>query len=331
MSPKKVAVIVALSIVALAGLFALIAILDNNHPEEQYTKREKTTVTFDDESYIQNDSKNYLIFGLDDEEVFHDSNSYYNTNMCDFITILNINERNREYSIFEINRDSMVEVIQLNIHQQSMGTTAYKQIAYAFSQGKGTTLSARNVLNTVCKLMYNIKITDYIAMKLPAINIINNSIGGVDITLDDDQDLSAVYPEWTPGATIHLDGDKAEEFVRARKTVSDGTNESRMKRQTQYLEAFIDQVSKEKEKSTEDSAKLLANAFLEASDYLLTEFSGSMDFDQMFDTFKDYTYLGSFAPEGRVEINENNNALFYIDKSSFDELMKKLFFKKYEK
>ena len=327
MSPKKVAWIVALSILVLAGLLGLIAFLDRPG-KDTHTPHDKT-VTINGEKYIQNNTKNYLIFGIDDDGKFESSGSYYNTNMCDFITILNINNNTKEYALFEINRDSMVDVITLGIKASQRTGTSYRQIAYAFTQGDGLDTSAKNVLNTVCELMYNINIKEYMAMKLPAINIINNSIGGVDITLEDDQDLSAVNPEWTPGANIHLDGDETEEFVRARKTVSDGTNESRMKRQTQYLEAFINQVSKVKEESSEDSAKLLANAFLEAGDYLKHNIV-SADFDEMFDTFKDYKYLGSFTPEGRVEINENNNALFYIDQSSFDELMIKLFFRKNE-
>ena len=325
MGTKKVVLIVSLFLVALIGIVILVSTLDKSEVDD-FSKHEKETVTFGDSSYVQNSTRNYLIFGLDSLDVFKTSGTYFNDNMCDFILILNIDEENRKYTMMEINRDSMVDVIQLNIKGQALKERAFEPIAYSFTQGDGTEKSCINVLNTVCELLYGIKIYYYLAMKMPAINLINNSVGGVTITLDEDQDLTAVDPSWTPGATIHLEGEMAEEFVRARKTVSDGTNVSRMRRQTQYLEAFIEQVALKQE----DSSSTLLNAYLEASDYLLT----SVDpyaIDELFNTFKDYEYQGTLTPTGRVEYNEKDNALFYIDKDSFDEIVKNLFFNKYEK
>ena len=328
MGTKKLVLIITLSVIGLVGFIIFIANLDNIFGEKynDYNKKEKTTVTFDGESYVQNSTSNYLIFGLDSTEEFKSSGSYYNTDMCDFIMILNIDNDNKQYSIFEINRNSMVNVIQLSITGRRLQESSYEQIAYAFNQGDGLIRSCNNVLNTVSELIYNLKIDYYLAMKMPAINIVNDSIGGVDITLNDDQDMSTIDESWTPGAKIHLENGNAEDFVRARSSVGDGTNESRMTRQTQYMEAFIDQVTKRSETSTET----LLNAFIAAEEYLLTDVD-PYGIDAVFNSIKDYEYMGSFTPEGTIGYNENNNALFYINQTSFDTIVKKLFFKKYEK
>ena len=113
MGTKKVVLIVSLFLVALIGIVILVSTLDKSEVDD-FSKHEKETVTFGDSSYVQNSTRNYLIFGLDSLDVFKTSGTYFNDNMCDFILILNIDEENRKYTMMEINRDSMVDVIQLN-------------------------------------------------------------------------------------------------------------------------------------------------------------------------------------------------------------------------
>ena len=64
----------------------------------------------------------------------------------------------------------------------------------------------------------------------------NDMVGGVTVTIEDD--FSEVDPTLKMGETVTLMGEHAENYVRQRKEVADGRNESRMQRQSSYEEAF---------------------------------------------------------------------------------------------
>lgn len=72
----------------------------------------------------------------------------------------------------------------------------------------------------------------YVAMNMDGISELNDLAGGVTVTLEDD--FSSIDPAMTKGTTLTLHGDQAETFVRSRMTVGDGTNASRMERQSVY-------------------------------------------------------------------------------------------------
>ena len=81
------------------------------------------------------------------------------------------------------------------------------------------------------------------------IGILNHAVGGVEVTLN--EDFSAADPEMTKGKTLTLNDKQAEIFVRGRMEVGDGTNEARMARQQQYMNAFK---AKAKAELSEDSS-----------------------------------------------------------------------------
>ena len=72
----------------------------------------------------------------------------------------------------------------------------------------------------------------YVAMNMDGISELNDLAGGVTVTLEDD--FSSIDPAMTRGTTLTLHGEQAETFVRSRMTVGDGTNASRMERQSVY-------------------------------------------------------------------------------------------------
>jgi anionic cell wall polymer biosynthesis LytR-Cps2A-Psr (LCP) family protein len=48
--------------------------------------------------------------------------------------------------------------------------------------------------------------------------------------------MTSVDPAFVEGATVHLTGDQAEKFVRARTSLENDTNAARMERQSQYIQ-----------------------------------------------------------------------------------------------
>jgi anionic cell wall polymer biosynthesis LytR-Cps2A-Psr (LCP) family protein len=63
---------------------------------------------------------------------------------------------------------------------------------------------------------------------------VNHAVGGVEVTIEDD--LTSIDPSMKKGAVVKLADDQVERYLRARMTVGDGTNISRMRRQRQYMQ-----------------------------------------------------------------------------------------------
>ena len=89
----------------------------------------------------------------------------------------------------------------------------------------------------VQKYLKNTPIDHYFAMSLDGISILNDFLGGIEVTLEDD--FTVYDSEMVLGKTIRLSGKQAEIYLRNRYYIGDGSNKLRMKRQKQYLEMII--------------------------------------------------------------------------------------------
>ncbi|MEG0901177.1 MAG: LCP family protein, partial [Clostridia bacterium] len=115
------------------------------------------------------------------------------------------------------------------------------QICLSHGFGDGGAQSAKLTQQAVQTLLYGIDIDFYIAMDMDAITTLNELVGGITVTLE--EDFTAIDPTMVKGTTLTLHGMQAEHYVRGRTTVGDGTNESRMKRQAAYLTLLKNKVS----------------------------------------------------------------------------------------
>ena len=77
-------------------------------------------------------------------------------------------------------------------------------------------------------------------MNLSCIGTVNDAVGGVTVEMDDDYTL--YNAKFKKGATVHLQGEEAQEFVQGRDITVSGSAYSRIGRQKRYLKAFISQV-----------------------------------------------------------------------------------------
>ena len=67
------------------------------------------------------------------------------------------------------------------------------------------------------------------------------------------EDYTAIDPVFVQGSTITLNGELTEKYIRSRDTSVLGSNEQRMERQTQFVQALLEKV-----KSTEDGGEVQA-------------------------------------------------------------------------
>ena len=181
--------------------------------------------------YRKQDLTNLLLIGIDWESG-DDAISGRYAGQADFIALMTMDKQNKTVSMLQVDRDTIADI---RIYGPFGDYTGVQQTQICLSHAYGAT-AAENCENTVwavSRLLGGIPIDGYMALDMNGICALNDALGGVTVTLEDD--LSAIDPEMQKGSTITLHGKQAEYFVRGRMHVGDGTNASRMRRQQAFI------------------------------------------------------------------------------------------------
>ncbi|MDE6517268.1 MAG: LCP family protein, partial [Acetatifactor sp.] len=179
----------------------------------------------------------FLCMGIDVDDVLSDKQQGWDSGQADAIFLLVLNPDSRRMSIIAIDRNTMTDVDMYDQENHFLGTVQ-AQVNLAHGYGDGREGSAANQVKAVSRLMYELPIHGYCAINLPAIYILNDTIGGVDVTIP--EDFTSEYFQYTPGETVHLDGRIAYFFIRYRDVNVEESARMRLERQKQYLLAFVE-------------------------------------------------------------------------------------------
>lgn len=157
---------------------------------------------------------------------------------ADTIFLLALNTKDNTMTVKGISRDTMTAVKTYDHQGNYLGeNTNHLGLAYAF--GDGGAQSGELMTGAVSKLMYDLPIHGYAAIRLDAIQKINDSVGGVTVTLPEDMVLGG--QSYQAGTTVLLEGVQAQNFVQSRDVQTAGSNNLRMERQKLYLLSFVDE------------------------------------------------------------------------------------------
>ena len=162
----------------------------------------------------------------------------YNSNLTN-ILFLGIDKEKKEARILQIPRDTMTEV-DLYDASGNYSTMVTEQIATQYAYSIGGKSSCFATKKTVSELLYDLPIDGYLAMEYSSIAIVNDAVGGVEITVP--EDYTMIDPAFEKGATLKLTGKQAHAYVRWRDTNASFSNYDRMDRQVQYIPALIDTI-----------------------------------------------------------------------------------------
>jgi LCP family protein required for cell wall assembly len=203
-----------------------------------------------DKKLVESHSLNILIIGEDKE-----------AGLFDTIGIMSIDQKNRKFKIIMIPRDTYIEYNEKVIHYLDLAGKLNEPGFFKINnahhigpmmkyQGRFDPYTSINFLTDVIKEKFGIEVRDYIKINTESFVEIVDLFGGVDIYVpyemnydDPTQDLSIHLEK----GMQHLDGKKAEGFVRYRKGYkSDGTffevgDPGRKKNQINFIKAFIQQ------------------------------------------------------------------------------------------
>lgn len=244
---KKTVILLA-CVALLAALIAgasLMAKKDAEAPIEnagtaQNAAVKQESLTYDGQEYpMKPHLQTVLLIGTDALEAYEEKTEgvkpFYNYHQADFLTLVVLDTDNNTAEILQLNRDTMTDVPWLDVLGE-YGGTEFKQLCLAYNYGDGGMKSCKNTVSAVSSLLFDAPIDHYIQIPMTAIGVLNDLVGGVPVTIE--EDMTVIDPAFTEGAAVWLDGVQAEKFVRARMALENDTNLARMKRQRQYLDSF---------------------------------------------------------------------------------------------
>lgn len=284
-----------------------------------YDDEAKVVVNINGKEYYQNENiTTLLLMGVDDEEL-PDAENTQNDALADFLTLAVFDNENKSCTLLQINRNTMTDVPVLGATGDYLGVTE-EQIALAHSYGSGLEDSCENTADAVSRLLYGTPIDNYLSLTMGAIAELNDTVGGVTVTIEDD--MTSVDASFVQGATVTLHGKQAEDFVRARTALADDSNPARQRRQRAYMTGLI---KKLREKVEEDSAFVM-ELYASVADYLVTDCDIN-ELGTLSENLSSYELGGFVTPEGETKVHEKTDfAEFYVDETALQDLIAELFY-----
>ena len=290
------------------------------HGGEQLTRQPVTSIEHNGEWYkLRKDVQTVLLIGTDslqEAETDPDLELFYNYDQADFLALVIFDDAKQTCTFIQINRDTMCSVPWLTVNGM-LGGEDIEQIALAHTYGTGGEDSCENTCHAVENLLFGLPVTSYACVTMDAVPIMNDMVGGVTITLE--EDLTDLDPSYTEGSRITLQGDAALSFVRARMSVGDGLNLSRMGRQRQYIAAFIDQF---RASAGKDDALLVR--IVEKLDKKLVLNLGMNQIRALSEKIRDYEILPPVVPKGENREGEMFME-YYVDEEALWETVREIF------
>ncbi len=315
---KYAAVILAAVLLVSSGLL-MVRLWENK--QSQFPAQESMSASVNTEyngiEYRLRDGiEAVLVLGLDKFDGV-DSDSYNNDKQADFLMLLVADHKNGTCTALHINRDTMAEMSILGVAGDKVGTVR-KQIALAHTYGNGKEVSCRNTAEAVSKLLMNVPVDRYVSVKMDAVSVYNDLIGGVELTVLDD--FTGIDDTLVQGETVTLYGEHALNYVRTRYGLDDSTNSRRMVRQRQYLEALYQKTLT----VVDNDENFIVNAGAKLADFLVSNYTGN-GLQSFAEKISGYTFTEICELDGRI-VKGDEHMEFYPYESSVKETVIKLFY-----
>ena len=236
---------------------------------------------------------------------------------ADFLQLVVIDDAQKRVARLPIDRDTMTPITVLGVLGNKSGVRT-SQISLSHSFGDGRAQSCELTVEAASNLLLGETIDKYVAVNMDGISVLNDAVGGVTVTLEDD--FSALDPTMTQGKTLTLEGVQAEYYVRSRMSVGVGTNEVRMARQQQYLSQLSQQLG---DRMQQDKA--YAGELYDALEpYMTTDMSRGLLTNLIWAT-RDYAFV-EMELSGEHQIGSDGFMEFRVDEAALQQTVLELFY-----
>lgn len=195
-------------------------------------------VTYKGKKYLFNtDITSILCMGVDKSELGLDYDVVGTGGQADALFLVAFNTKTGETEVIAIPRDIKADIGIYSPDGQYLKTEKY-QICLAYAYGDGREKSCENTKTAVERLFYNLPIQSYFAMDLEAISYLNNAVGGVTVTLNDNSFVDSYGIQHYQGETLTLYGSDAVRYLRMRDIEELTSTTQRLDHQINYLNSF---------------------------------------------------------------------------------------------
>lgn len=304
------------------------------------TAAETTTAAWEgdllDENEISYNGKRYryresliniLCMGVDQKSISKEK-SYGKGGQADAVFLVSLDTETGQITVLNLSRDTMADV---NLYTESgnYAGTEKRQLCLAYAYGDGRHASCENMELAVSRLLYGIPIQGYAAVSISAIPVLNDAVGGVQVTLSEEAAATLTRRcsgTFQAGETITLDRNTVYEYIHYREWRGDApvdANNARMARQRQYISSFASQVMSQ----SLGDLSLPVRLFEIMGDYTVTDL-----------TVSDVSYLAATALKngvsqmrmetvpGTVTQGEDGLAQYVTDDQALREMVLNLFY-----
>jgi LCP family protein required for cell wall assembly len=189
------------------------------------------------------------------------------------------------------------------------GGTSEMQIALSHRFGATPRDNARNTVWAVQNLLDGLAIDNYYMIDYSGVAVLNDALGGIEVTIP--EDMTRVNPAWTEGTTVTLQGQEAEAFVRARKSVGSGTNAERMTRQNVFMQNAVARLKQK----VGDSLSFADELVSMLQDLAVSNLSARQLASLLTDSYR-FEVLPVDHPSGSYEIGKNGYMEFRMQEDS---------------
>ncbi len=331
---RQTTIIYIAGIIAAAAFLVLVYMLARdletrltavNIEDESYTTAKDAGVTllyYQDQAYIYNSAlSTLLLMGIDNDEL-ETPTAYRNSGQADLLLLAVFDPDSETCTLIHINRDTMSYVPVYDSLAVYQGVV-YEQIGYAHTYGSGWEDSCEYTVEAVANLLLGVTADNYIMLTMDAVATLNDLVGGVTVTIEDD--FTGVDDTLVQGETVTLYGEHALTFVRSRMSmVDDGSNLARMRRQQTYMAGFISAL----QSSIAADSSFLLSAYAEMGDYMLTDCDISTLAD-LSGELASYTLSDIVSLEGEAVKGETYME-YYVDSQALVELVLDTFYLEYD-
>ena len=305
----KYIVIVLTIIFIIAAVLFVLEFKDNDSFSPQDTV-DNSVITYNGEEYVLKENvETFLVFGVDKFQGSETSDSHESGVQADFLMLFVFDNDEQKFTALHINRDTMVNVNKLAIGGMKVDSFT-KQIAlsYNYVEDDNEKVKCGNVKASAESFLKGIRIDHYLSLTMDSVAVMNDLLGGVEITVLDD--FTGVDDMLVKGETVTLTGEQALKYVRARQGLGNSDNISRMARQRQFVDALYKKAVSCLESDAEFSVKLAD----EMDEYLVYD-SSDTQMQEYADKFKKYEFIGIKEIEGESKKGEEFLE-FYADEDS---------------
>ena len=210
-------------------------------------EKSSDTIVVDGREYRLNTNIQTVLFmGIDKNAKSDRGDRAGENGQSDSLNLLIVDRETKKAQILQISRDSMVDIDIYSASGEKM-ISEPGQIALQYAYGDGEEESCRLTAGKVSELLYGVNVDSYLSLTMEGMVKAADAIGGVTMTVP--EDYTWIDPAFSKGATLTMDGEMVEKYVRSRDTEVLDSNVQRMERQSQFMGALIEKLQNVKETS----------------------------------------------------------------------------------